>query len=117
MNDQQIPHDILTPSSRELLKSTMLAIVFAAVLLVTTILPAEYAIDPTGIGRLIGLAQMGESKQRAYTQTLNDVSEILDRASERQAIFTMQKQLESMERDLAVIKTTIGPNKNNGAQQ
>lgn len=80
----------------KLLKSTMLALVIAEALLVTVILPAEYAIDPTDIGRLLGLTQMGESKQRAYTQTLSDVSEILNRAAERQAILSMQKILESI---------------------
>ena len=29
----------------------------------TTILPAEYGIDPTGIGRALGLTQMGEIKK------------------------------------------------------
>jgi hypothetical protein len=33
-----------------------------ALLLVTVVLPAEYAIDPTGIGRVLGLTQMGEIK-------------------------------------------------------
>ena len=32
-------------------RSTVLAIAVAAVLLVTVVLPAEYGIDPTGIGR------------------------------------------------------------------
>ncbi|MGI9078303.1 MAG: hypothetical protein ACR2G6_13390 [Gemmatimonadaceae bacterium] len=34
----------------------------ATFLLVTVVLPAEYGVDPTGIGRLLGLAQMGEIK-------------------------------------------------------
>lgn len=106
-----MPHVIATPTAWKLLRSTLLAIVAAAVLLVTTVLPAEYGIDLTGIGRVLGLTQMGESKQRAYTQTLSAVSEILDRAAERQAIFSMQKRLEAMECDLAVIKSAIVQNK------
>ncbi len=48
------------PSKAQLLKSTIIAAVAAVVILVTVVLPAEYAIDPTGIGRLLGLTQMGE---------------------------------------------------------
>ena len=50
------------PSGGALLRSTLLAAVVAAVLLVTCVLPAEYGKDPTGIGRILGLTQMGEVK-------------------------------------------------------
>ena len=50
------------PSSRQLARSTMIAAATAAVLLVTAVLPAEYGVDPTGIGRVLGLTAMGEIK-------------------------------------------------------
>ena len=50
------------PSSRSLLRSTVIALVTALVLLFTVILPAEYGVDPTGIGRVLGLTRMGEIK-------------------------------------------------------
>jgi hypothetical protein len=50
------------PSSRTLLRSTLIALAVAAALLVTVVLPAEYALDPTGVGRVLGLTQMGEIK-------------------------------------------------------
>jgi hypothetical protein len=50
------------PSSRSLLRSTLIAAAVAAVILVTIVLPAEYGVDPTGIGRVLGLKQMGEIK-------------------------------------------------------
>jgi len=50
------------PSTKKLLKSTALAALVACVLLVTVVMPAEYGIDPTGIGTLIGLTRMGEIK-------------------------------------------------------
>lgn len=50
------------PSTQQLLRSTLIALVAAGVLLVTVVMPAEYAIDPTGIGRLLGMTQMGELK-------------------------------------------------------
>lgn len=50
------------PSSRQLVRSTLIAVLLASVLLVTVILPAEQGIDPTGIGRMLGLTRMGEIK-------------------------------------------------------
>lgn len=50
------------PSSAQLLKSTIIAAVSAVVILVTVVLPAEYGIDPTGAGRVMGLTEMGEIK-------------------------------------------------------
>lgn len=46
-------------------KAALYAIVVAAVLLVTTVLPADYGIDLTGIGRVLGLTAMGEHKVAA----------------------------------------------------
>ncbi len=56
-----VPVDQL-PTSRMLLRSTLIAAVTATVLLVTIVLPAEYAIDPTGVGGVLGLTRMGEIK-------------------------------------------------------
>ncbi len=52
------------PSSRQLLRSTAFAAVAALVLLGTVVLPAEYGIDPTGTGRVLGLTDMGLTKMR-----------------------------------------------------
>lgn len=59
-NSKPLSSDL--PTSRQLLRSTIIALVVAIVLLVTVVLPAEYAIDPTGIGRVLGLTEMGEIK-------------------------------------------------------
>lgn len=50
------------PSSGQLLRSTAIAMAVATGLLVTVIMPSEYAVDPTGVGRVLGLQQMGEIK-------------------------------------------------------
>jgi hypothetical protein len=50
------------PSARQILKSTAIALAVAGVILVTIVLPAEYGVDPTGIGRVLGLKEMGEIK-------------------------------------------------------
>lgn len=54
--------DPTPPTSRQLLRSTLIALVVAVAILVTIVLPAEYGRDPTGIGRIIGLTEMGEIK-------------------------------------------------------
>jgi len=62
MSNIHKPDPAELPSTRRLLRSTAIALAVAAGLLVTVVLPAEYAIDPTGIGGLLGLTQMGEVK-------------------------------------------------------
>jgi hypothetical protein len=44
-----------TPTVRQLVRTTLIALAIAAVLLVTMVLPAEYGIDPLGTGRWLGL--------------------------------------------------------------
>lgn len=77
MHNVNIPTEVELPSSRRLFVSSLLALVVAAVILVTVILPAEYGIDPTGVGRAIGLQQMGEIKmQLADEARLEDAQSV-----------------------------------------
>jgi len=62
MYNADVPPRHELPSSRTLLRSTLIAAAVAAVLLVTVVLPAEYGVDPIGVGRVIGLTEMGEIK-------------------------------------------------------
>ena len=62
MYNTDLPNRAELPTSRQLLRSTLVAIIVAAVLLVTIVLPAEYGVDPTRIGRVLGLTQMGKIK-------------------------------------------------------
>ncbi len=50
------------PSSRTLLRSTLVALAVAGALLVAVVMPAEYGLDPVGIGRVLGLTEMGRIK-------------------------------------------------------
>lgn len=52
------------PSTGRLLKSTGIAVVIASALLVTVVLPAEYGVDPTRIGSMLGLTEMGRIKMQ-----------------------------------------------------
>ena len=53
------------PSKKVLNRATLVAVAVAAVLLVTVVLPAEYGVDKTGVGRLLGLTEMGRMKRAA----------------------------------------------------
>ena len=52
------PPPAAAPSGRALLKAALVAAAAAAVILVVAVLPAEYGIDPTGAGRLLGLNRL-----------------------------------------------------------
>jgi hypothetical protein len=60
------------PSSKKLLRSTVLAAIAALVLLFAVVLPAEYGIDPTGVGRVLRLTDMGDIKQQLAAESAAD---------------------------------------------
>ena len=62
------------PSQRALARATLMAAAVAGVLLLTVVLPAEYGIDPTGAGRVLGLTQMGEIKVRLAREAAEDAA-------------------------------------------
>lgn len=46
------------PTLAQLFKALGIALIIAAVILITVVLPAEYDIDPTGIGKALGLTAL-----------------------------------------------------------
>ena len=62
MHNGNKPNPDELPTSAQLIKSTIIAAIAAVVILVTLVLPSEYGIDPTGIGKAVGLAEMGNIK-------------------------------------------------------
>ncbi len=62
------------PSTRKLVRSTVIALLTAVGLLVTVVMPSEYAVDPTGMGRALGLTQMGELKIILAQEALADAA-------------------------------------------
>lgn len=62
------------PSSRQLVRSTILAAISALVLLVAVVLPAEFGIDPTGIGRVLRMTEMGDVKQQLAAEAAADAA-------------------------------------------
>jgi hypothetical protein len=49
------------PSAGRLMKATVVALIVAAIVLVIAVLPAEYGIDPLGVGRATGLTALFEA--------------------------------------------------------
>jgi hypothetical protein len=74
MYNSDTPSRAELPSSRQLLRSTILAAISALVLLVAVVLPAEYGIDPTGVGRVLGMTRMGEIKQQLAAEAAADTA-------------------------------------------
>ncbi|ESX27417.1 transmembrane anchor protein [Mesorhizobium sp. M0761] len=72
MYNTDIPTRAELPTSMQLLRSTVIAILAAAAILVTIVLPAEYAIDPTGVGRALELTEMGEIKTQLAEEAEQD---------------------------------------------
>jgi hypothetical protein len=76
MTNFDLPASTDLPSSKQLMKSTMIAMAAASALLVTVVLPAEYGIDPTGIGGVLGLTAMGEIKTQLAQEAAEDRGEV-----------------------------------------
>jgi hypothetical protein len=71
-NMMQKPNLEELPTARQLWRSTAIAAAAAAVILVTVVWPAEYGLDPTGVGRVLGLTEMGEIKTQLHEEAEAD---------------------------------------------
>ena len=74
MYNSDMPSRAEQPSTRQLIRSTLIAAVSALVLLFTVVLPSEYGVDPSGIGRALGLTEMGEIKTRLAREAAKDAT-------------------------------------------
>ena len=54
--------DASQPTLRRLNRAALIALAAGTVIAVTVVAPAEYGFDPTGVGRILGLTQIGEMK-------------------------------------------------------
>ncbi len=66
------PQGIPLPTRRALMRSTIIALACALLVLFIVVLPAEYGYDPTGLGRPLGLTEMGEIKMRLAKEAAAD---------------------------------------------
>lgn len=90
MYNSDTPSQAELPSSNQLIKSTILAAIAAIVILFTVVLPAEYGIDPTGVGKLLRLTEMGQIKQQLAEEAAADAAGLV--ATETSDIDNMTEQ-------------------------
>lgn len=90
MYNSDTPLQAELPSSKQLIKSTILAAIAAIVILFTVVLPAEYGIDPTGVGKLLRLTEMGQVKQQLAEEAAADAAGLV--ATETSDIDNMTEQ-------------------------
>lgn len=60
------------PTNRQLGRMSIVAAIGALAIGVMVYLPAEYGIDPTGVGSILGLTEMGEIKQQLEEEAERD---------------------------------------------
>lgn len=108
-NVQSVP---ATPGG--LIRSTLLAAGAAGAILVLFWLPAEYGIDPTGVGGLTGLTEMGEIKQQLSAEAEADaqaaVASAVAPAIPTAALVPEEvlQRLDRIDAQLAALATVIG---------
>lgn len=108
-NVQSVP---ATPGG--LIRSTLIAAGAAVAILVLFWLPAEYGIDPTGVGALTGLTEMGEIKQQLSAEAEADaqaaVASAVAPAIPTAALVPEEvlQRLDRIDAQLAALATVIG---------
>jgi hypothetical protein len=75
MHNANKPHLSELPSTNQLFRSTGIAAAIAGLLLATVVLPAEYGVDPTRVGSVLGLTEMGKIKRQLAQEAEADAAE------------------------------------------
>jgi hypothetical protein len=81
-------------SKRKILEALVASAVVAAILLVTVILPAEYGIDPTGLGGLAGLTALSRQEPQVEPNTGHATHPETYRTSEERIVIPALGELE-----------------------
>ena len=87
-----------------LIRSTLIAGGAAAAMLSVVYLPAEYGIDPTGFGAVLGLTEMGQIKQQLYAEAEADEVAVAPVTLDPDTL----ARLDRIEAQLATIGAVIG---------
>ena len=101
--EQAAPVRGVKATSGGLIRSTILSGAAALGVLTVVYLPAEYGIDATGFGAVLGLTEMGQIKQQLYAEAEADAAAapvVLDPA--------VMARLDRMEAQLADIAAVVG---------
>ena len=97
-------------TSGGLVRATLGSMAAALAILVLFWLPAEYGVDPTGLGRVMGLAQMGEIKQQLYAEAVEEDAVLAAQAAAERvsADPALIARLDALEARLANIAAALG---------
>lgn len=103
-------------SSTGLIKATLGAAVVAGAILTFVWLPAEYGVDPTGAGHLLGLTEMGHIKEQLHIEADTDAASAADAegANNEGAVVSdanalqITEQLNSIQTQLNAISAAVG---------
>ena len=95
---------------RGLIRATLGAMAAALAILVLFWLPAEYGVDPTGLGRVMGLTQMGEIKQQLYAEAADEDAVLAAQAAAERvsADPALLARLDALEAQVAAIAAALG---------
>lgn len=74
MYNTDLPRRADLPTSAQLRRSSWIASMTAAAILGIVVLPSEYGVDPTGVGSVLGLTQMGEIKMQLAEEAAQDAA-------------------------------------------
>ncbi len=100
MYNTDLPRRADLPSSAQLRRSTWIAGITAVGILAFVVLPSEYAVDPTGVGRMLGLTQMGEIKMQLAEEAAQDTAS--SAATDNAELAARLDRIETMIESLAV---------------
>ena len=100
-------------TSGGLLRATVGSALAAGAILVFAWLPAEYGIDPTGVGGMLGLTEMGEIKQQLYAEAEAEDATIAAQAAVPTAVPepldpALTARLDAIETQIAAIAAIVG---------
>jgi hypothetical protein len=113
MYNTNIPSERELPSASSLIKSTIIAAITAGVLLLTVVMPAEYGIDYTGVGEMIGLKRMGEIRTSLAEDAESDAAKITEATQtvvEAEEVVDVKKVVDIVETKAVATATVATPN-------
>ena len=97
-------------TSGGLVWATLGSMLAALAILIPFWLPSEYGVDPTGLGRVMGLTQMGEIKQQLYAEAADEDAVLAAQAAAERvsADPALLARLDALEAQLAGIAAALG---------
>lgn len=93
-----------------LVKATLGAAVAAGAILTFVWLPAEYGIDPTGVGHVLGLTEMGHIKEQLHAEADADAAAARAAEAGQPVVIdsNLNQRLDTIEAQLSTIAAAIG---------